>query len=362
MKEPGGNRDGRILAVGFMPLLDCALLVVAHEKGFVRDCGIRLRLVREVSWANIRDRVAFGHFNAAHMLGPMVVASSLLASRGGVPLLAPAALGIGGNAITVSRALWKSMVQQGAALGASPAAQAEALARVIAARRNDGGKPLTLAMVFPFSCHNYQLRDWLVSAGVDPDRDLRLVVTPPPMLVEALRTGQVDGFCVGEPWNSLAVDSGLGIIVAVASDIWPCPPEKVLGMRSDFVEKHPQAVRALVSAVASAARRPDGCDQRSAFAPRLNTNASASSAQTNCQKRSGSRSYSERWRMETGSPRASAPSSSIDISRTSPKRAVGSDCSAFARRWPSQAGRSGRCRDNGVGWVNRGRVKGSISP
>jgi ABC-type nitrate/sulfonate/bicarbonate transport system substrate-binding protein len=108
-------------------------------------------------------------------------------------------------------------------------------------------------MVFPFSCHNYQLRDWLAGAGVDPDRDVRLIVVPPPMLVEALRTGQVDGFCVGEPWNSLAVDAGLGTIVATATDIWIDPPEKVLGMRVSYVEQHPDICSALVRAVVSAA-------------------------------------------------------------------------------------------------------------
>jgi ABC-type nitrate/sulfonate/bicarbonate transport system substrate-binding protein len=146
------------------------------------------------------------------------------------------------------------MAQHGAELGADPKQQAAALAQEVAARRRASQPPLTLAMVFPFSCHNYQLRDWLTGAGVDPDRDVRLVVVPPPMLVEALRTGQVDGFCVGEPWSSLAVDAGLGTIVAIASDIWAQPPEKVLGMRLDFLEQHPELARALVRAVVDAAR------------------------------------------------------------------------------------------------------------
>jgi ABC-type nitrate/sulfonate/bicarbonate transport system substrate-binding protein len=254
MTERPSSGEGRVVTVGFMPLLDCALLVAAHEKGFAEQHGIRMRLVREVSWANVRDRVAFGHFDAAHMLGPMVVASHLFTQRGDPPLVAPVALGLGGNAITVSRPLWRAMTQHGAELGAGPDRQAAALAAEIAARRRASQPPLTLAMVFPFSCHNYQLRDWLARAGIDPDRDVRLVVVPPPMLVEALRTGQVDGFCVGEPWNSLAVDAGLGAIVATASEIWPQPPEKVLGMRLDFLEQHPELVRGLVRSVVAAAR------------------------------------------------------------------------------------------------------------
>jgi ABC-type nitrate/sulfonate/bicarbonate transport system substrate-binding protein len=247
------NREGSVVTVGFMPLLDCALLVAAHEKGFARQQGLRLRLVREVSWANVRDRVAFGHFDAAHMLGPMVIASNLLAQQGDIPFVAPAALGVGGNAITVSTSLWSRMRKSGAAVGASPAAQAKALRAVVTERIAAGEPPLTFAMVFPFSCHNYQLRDWLAAGGVDADQDIRLIVLPPPLLVEAIRTGQVDGFCVGEPWSSLAVDAGLGTIVAVGSDIWPRAPEKVLGMRADYADKNPVIVAALVRALVTAA-------------------------------------------------------------------------------------------------------------
>jgi NitT/TauT family transport system ATP-binding protein len=245
--------ESRVVTAGFIPLLDCALLVVAHEKGFAESHGIRLRLVREASWANVRDRVAFGHFDAAHMLGPMVVASNLQGPPADA-LVALSALGLGGNAITVSRPLWNAMEAQGATLGAPPSQQAAALAAVIGLRQRTAQSPLTLAMVFPFSCHNYQLRDWLSGAGVDPDRDVRLVVVPPPMLVEALRTGQVDGFCVGEPWSSLAVQAGLGTIAAVASDIWSNPPEKVLGVRADYLQRHPETCRALVRSIAAAAR------------------------------------------------------------------------------------------------------------
>jgi len=243
----------RIISVGFMPLLDCALLVAAHEKGFAAQQGLRLRLVRETSWANVRDRVAVGHFEAAQMLGPMVLASGLGLWPGGTRCVAPAALGVGGNAITVSTDLWLRMCEHGARAGARPEVQARALAAVIAARARAGLDPLTLAMVFPYSCHHYQLRDWLALGKVDPDRDVRLTVVPPPLLVEAIRTGQVDGFCVGEPWSSLAVDAGLGAIAAVCSQIWSRSPEKVLGMRADYLAAHPDTVLALVRSIAAAA-------------------------------------------------------------------------------------------------------------
>ncbi len=170
------------------------------------------------------------------------------------PLIAPVALGTGANAITVSGQLWQAMQGYGAGIGLSPATQAQALAKVVAQRSASGLAPLTLAMVFPFSCHNYQLRDWLESAGVDPERDVRLVVLPPPLLVDALRSGQVDGFCVGEPWNSLAVDAGIGVIAAVCSDVWERPPEKVLGMRARFAEENLDTVAALVRAIDAASR------------------------------------------------------------------------------------------------------------
>lgn len=250
MNERSGN-NLQIVSIGFMPLLDCALLVVAHEKGFAAQQGLRLRLVREVSWANVRDRVMVGHFDAAQMLGPMALASNLRPNE--KPCVAPAALGVGGNAVTVSSEIWRRMCDHGARAGARPDVQARALAGVVAARARVGLEPLTLAMVFPFSCHNYQLRDWLAMGGIDPDRDVRLVVVPPPLLVEAIRTGQVDGFCVGEPWGSLAVDAGLGAMAAVGSEIWCRPPEKVLGLRADFLERHPGIVAALVRAIAAAA-------------------------------------------------------------------------------------------------------------
>jgi two-component system, oxyanion-binding sensor len=245
------------LDIGFMPLLDCATLVAASERGFAAAEGLQLRLVRETSWANIRDRVAVGHFAAAHMLGPMAVAASLGVGHLHAPMVAPIALGLGGNAITVSGAVWSQMAAHGAVPGAAPPAQAAALARVVAQRLR-AGRPLTFAMVFPFSCHNYLLRHWLAAAGVDPDRDVRLVVLPPPLLVDALRSGQIDGFCVGEPWNSLAVAAGIGCIVAATSDIWPLGAEKVLGMRRDWSERHPRQVAALVRAIDAAAR---WCDE-----------------------------------------------------------------------------------------------------
>jgi two-component system, oxyanion-binding sensor len=231
--------------LGFIPLLDCASLVVAAERGFAAEEGLELALVRETSWANIRDRVVIGHFDAAHMLGPMTVASTLGIGHVRVPVIAPFALGLGGNAITVSLRLWEQMVKEGATPGAGPTIQANALKRAVQRRLG----PLTFAMVYPFSCHNYELRYWLAAGGVDPDRDVRLVVIPPPFLVDALRGGQIDGFCVGEPWNSVAVQAGVGTIVVPTTAIWPSSPEKVLGCRLEWAQRHPKQLAALQRAL-----------------------------------------------------------------------------------------------------------------
>lgn len=241
------------LILGFIPLLDCASLVVAAERGFAAEENLELTLVRETSWANIRDRVVIGHFDAAHMLGPMTVASTLGIGHVKVPVIAPFALGLGGNAITVSLRLWEQMTQEGASHEASAEGNAgshgAALKRVVESRERARREPLTFAMVYPFSCHNYELRYWLAAAGVEPDRQVRLVVIPPPFLVDALRAGQIDGFCVGEPWNSVAVHAGVGTIVTPTTAIWPSSPEKVLGCRLEWAQRHPKQLASLQRAL-----------------------------------------------------------------------------------------------------------------
>lgn len=247
--------DGRTVTIGFIPLVDCAIVVAAAERGFAEAEGLRLSLVRETSWANIRDRAMLGHFDAAHMLAPLPIASTL--GAGGhlqVPMVAPFSLGLGGNAITLSERLWSALEAGGADIDADPATMVGHLARHVARRRADGAPPLTLATVYPFSGHNYELRYWLASAGIDPDADVRLVVLPPPYMVDALAEGQVDGFCVGEPWNSTAVDRGVGVIVASKSALWRQGPDKVLGLRKQFADDHPERLGALLRALHRAAR------------------------------------------------------------------------------------------------------------
>ncbi len=246
------STDGR-LKIGFIPLVDAATLMVAVDSGFAKVEGLDVELVREVSWSNIRDRLAVGHYDAAHVLAPMAVASSLGLSHVKVPLIAAINLAMNGNAITVSPDLHATL--QAAAEGdlADPVVSSRALKRVISAREMGGEEPLTFAVTFPFSMHNYQLRYWLAAGGVDPDQDLRLIVLPPPFMVENLAKGHVDGFCVGAPWNAVAAEAGLGVILHRSCAIFNPSPEKVLAFRADSVMRDPGPMGALIRACLRAA-------------------------------------------------------------------------------------------------------------
>jgi NitT/TauT family transport system ATP-binding protein len=241
------------LCIGFIPLVDAAALIVAVDNGFTAAEGLDVTLVREVSWSNVRDKLNIGLFDAAHLLAPVAIASSLGIGHVKVPIAAPFNLGVNGNAITVSSALHAELMGNIEGDRFDPMATALALAKVVGKRRQDGAEPLTFAMTFPFSTHNYQLRFWMAAGGVDPDEDVRLVVLPPPYMVDSLAGGHVDGFCVGAPWNSIAVDRGRGHILHFGSDILGHAAEKVLALRQNWAEKNPDVVATLVRACARAA-------------------------------------------------------------------------------------------------------------
>lgn len=238
---------------GFIPLLDSAVLVAAKEKGFAAGEGISLKLIRETSWANIRDRLAVGHFDVAHMLAPMPIAASLNLTSLSVPMLAPMVLGLGGNAITVSMALWENMAAAGADGQGDPASTGTALAKVLETRRASGQPLLRFGVVHPFSGHAYELRYWLAAAGLDPDNDVEITVLAPQLMADALAAGQLDGYCVGEPWNTAAVLAGTGRIVTYKQAIWPDSPEKVLGVTRSWAAANPDTLSALMRAISKAA-------------------------------------------------------------------------------------------------------------
>jgi ABC-type nitrate/sulfonate/bicarbonate transport system substrate-binding protein len=239
---------GQSLRIGFIPLIDAAALIVAVDSGFAAAEGLDVTLVREVSWSNVRDKLNIGLFDAAHLLAPVAIASSLGLGHVKVPIVAPFNLGLNGNAITVSPALHAAIMREIDGDRFDPMVTALALSRVVAARRKAGAEPLTFGMTFPFSTHNYQLRFWMAAGGVDPDEDVRLVVLPPPYMVDSLANGHVDAFCVGAPWNSIAVDLGVGHILHFVSDILVRAAEKVLAARQDWAERNPQVLAALTRA------------------------------------------------------------------------------------------------------------------
>jgi len=244
---------GHPLRIGFIPLIDAAALIVAVDKGFTAQEGLDVALQREVSWSNVRDKLNLGLFDAAHLLAPVAIASSLGLGHVKVPIVAPFTLGVNGNAITVSPHLHAAIMAEVDGDPVDPLVTARALASVVAARRRTGQEPLTFGMTFPFSTHNYQLRFWMAAGGVDPEEDVRLVVLPPPYMVDSLANGHVDAFCVGAPWNSVAVDLGIGHILHFVSDILVRAAEKVLAVRETWAQEHGNTVAALVRACHRAA-------------------------------------------------------------------------------------------------------------
>ena len=260
-----GGTDGlekTRLDLGFIPLSDCAPLAIAYEKGFFERHGLRVTLHREASWASIRDKTMLGLFDAAHMLYPMPIALTL--GVGGVqcPMVTGICMSLGGNAITVSNALHEDMSGVAGGLMNKRTNSASALKKTIHARQVSGKGPLRFGVVFPTSTHHYELRFWMASAGIDPDNDVKIMVVPPPEMPNALRNGKIDGYCVGEPWNSFAVERGWGKTLITKQGLWNNAPEKVLGTTKQWADTHPNTHLALVRAVLEACVWADTPDNR----------------------------------------------------------------------------------------------------
>ncbi len=241
------------LRIGYIPLIDATPVLIAADHGFAEAEGLAIELVREVSWSNVRDKLNLGLFDATHMLAPLPIASSLGIGHVKVPLIVPFTLALNGNAITVSPALYDELAAVADGDVTDPRVSARALHRAVADRRARGAPMLNFGMTFPFSNHNYQLRFWMSAGGVDPDEDVRLVVLPPPYMVESLTSGHVDCFCVGAPWNSVAVDNGVGHILHFGSEIQRRMSEKVLAVRENWASDNPETMSALIRALAKAA-------------------------------------------------------------------------------------------------------------
>lgn len=233
----------------YLRLTDSAPLIVAKELGFFARVGLTVELQRETSWATLRDRLIGGAADGAAMLAPMPLTLGQALPQCEETLLTGLILSCNGNAITLSRSLCDKLgigpvEPSGAAAGA-------ALARYLGTITG-GSPPLKLATVYPFSSHTLQLRHWLRLAGIDPDRALQLQVLPPEQMVAALRRGEIDGFCVGEPWNTMAAREGLGTVVAACNALLPAMPEKVLAVTGSWHHSNPGTHLALRMALLQA--------------------------------------------------------------------------------------------------------------
>jgi NitT/TauT family transport system ATP-binding protein len=247
-----------VFRIGFLPLVDAALPIVAREMGLAEAAGIRIEMVKDMSWATVRDRLLYGQTDAAHLLAPLAIATTLGLGRPAVPLLVPFNLGLNGNAIT----LRSEIAAEIEADPRDPAGAGRALAAHIAARKAKGLARLRMAVVHRFSSHDYILRYWLAGSGIDPEQDIEIVVVPPPFTVDAIQAGEIDGACVGEPWNSAAVDAGIATIVAATSVIWRRGVEKVLALRCKVAEERAEDLAALLRALHSAGKLLIDLDRR----------------------------------------------------------------------------------------------------
>jgi len=235
------------LDIGFVPLTDCAPLAIAKEKGLFEKYGLeQVTLSREPTWKAIADGITTGRLDAAQMIAGMPLGLTLgMNGKPPVPVVTGLVMSRNGNAITLSKRFYHNGVRT-----------LEDLKESIA-RTSD--KVPTLAAVHPASMHNLMLRHWLASGGIDPDKDVNIVMIPPPQMAIALKSGTIDGYCVGEPWNSRAVQEGTGFVIATDLDIWSGHLEKVLGVREDWAARYPNTHLALVKALLEAC---EYCDDR----------------------------------------------------------------------------------------------------
>jgi nitrate/nitrite transport system substrate-binding protein len=257
MTAPANRFEARL---GFIPLNDMALLAVAQERGLFAKHELRVALSREPSWANVRDKVAYGLLDGAHMLSPMPIAAAL--EHSGPAVITPMALALNSNAITVSNELFDLMNAADPGGMAAPVRGASTLAKALVSWRALGRPKPTFAVVFPYSAQNYELRYWLAAGGIDPDRDINLTVVPPPRMFDMLRAGKIDGYCVGAPWNAMAEAGGLGRIIIAGWQFWGLKPEKTLGVSAPWAQREPEALQALLRALLEAAQWADAAENR----------------------------------------------------------------------------------------------------
>jgi nitrate/nitrite transport system substrate-binding protein len=225
--------------VGFIPLTDCASVVMAAALGIDEKYGIKIVPTKEASWASVRDKLINGDIDAAHVLYGLVYGVQMGVGGPRRDMAVLMTLNNNGQAITLS----KKLADKGAVDGAS-----------LAALMKKEAREYTFAQTFPTGTHAMWLYYWLAANGVNPMKDIKVITVPPPQMVANMRVGNMDGYCVGEPWNHRAIADGIGITAITTQDIWKDHPEKVLGATAEFVQKYPNTARALTAAVIEAGK------------------------------------------------------------------------------------------------------------
>jgi len=255
------------LKFGFIKLTDCAALVIAKELGYFEEEGLFVTLEAQANWKILLDRVISGELDGAHMLAGQPIGATIgIGTK--ADIVAPFSMDLNGNATTVSNDIWEKMKKADPSLAAAKPAHpisARAL-KPIVDEANRKGEPLKMAMVFPVSTHNYQLRYWLAAGGISPgfytatdatgttDADVLLSVTPPPQMPATLQQGTIQGYSVGEPWNQQAVIKKIGVPVVTSYEIWKNNPEKVFGVTKAWADANPNTAIAVTKALIRAGK------------------------------------------------------------------------------------------------------------
>lgn len=238
----------RRIDCGIIPLVDSAPLIIARELGFAAEEGLDLQLHVERSWSSIRDKLALGRLDAAHMLAPVPIAMSMGLGGMALPLDALMVLSVNGNVVGVSRQLAEKMREKGVP---NDFMAAEEIGRVLV---SVCPRPLRVGVPFPFSMHAELLYYWLEALGLRAPQELDVRTVPPRLMVEAMAEGEIDAFCVGEPWGSVAVEKGVAELILPGCAIWRFAPEKVLAVRRGWAEREVETTASLMRAVWRAAR------------------------------------------------------------------------------------------------------------
>ncbi|MFZ6675600.1 CmpA/NrtA family ABC transporter substrate-binding protein [Undibacterium sp. Xuan67W] len=225
--------------IGFIPLTDCASVVMASVLGFDKKYGIKIVPTKESSWASVRDKLVNGELDAAHCLYGLLYGVQMGVSGSKKDMNILMTLNNNGQAITLS----KKLAEKGAVDGAG-------LAKLMQTDKRE----YTFAQTFPTGTHAMWLYYWMAAHGINPMKDAKVITVPPPQMVANMRVGNMDGYCVGEPWNHRAIADGIGITAATTQDIWKDHPEKVLGTTAEFVQKYPNTARAMTAAILEASR------------------------------------------------------------------------------------------------------------